>query len=144
MFQFSSVTQSCPTLCNPMNHSTPGFVLQSYLKQQNLKVKVKVVQSCPILCNPMDYTVHGILQARILEWVAFPLSRGSSQPRDSVQFSSVQSLSQKPSKHLTAWWNIVHSFKMIHMRISWRSLEEMLTNTHILFAAMFKNKTSIE
>jgi len=30
----------------------------------------------------MDYTVHGILQARILEWVAFPFSRGSSQPRD--------------------------------------------------------------
>ena len=46
------------------------------------KVKVKVAQSCPTLCDPMDYTVHGILQARILEWVAFPFSRGSSQPRD--------------------------------------------------------------
>ena len=34
------------------------------------------------LCNPTDYTVHGILQARILEWVAVPFSRGSSQPRD--------------------------------------------------------------
>ena len=34
--------------------------------------KVKVAQSCPTLCDPMDYTVHGILQARILEWVAFP------------------------------------------------------------------------
>ena len=45
-------------------------------------LKVKVAQSCPTLCNPMDYTVHGILQARILEWVAFPFSRGSSQPRD--------------------------------------------------------------
>ena len=44
------------------------------------KVKVKVTQSCPTLCNPMGYPVHGILQARILEWVAFPLSRGSSQP----------------------------------------------------------------
>ena len=43
-----------------------------------MKVKVKVAQSCPTLCNPMDYTVHGILQARILEWVAFPFSRGSS------------------------------------------------------------------
>ena len=38
----------------------------------SLKVKVKVIQSCPILCDPMDYTVHGILHARILEWVAFP------------------------------------------------------------------------
>ena len=47
-----------------------------------MKVKVKVIQSCPILCNPIDYTVHGILKARILEWVAFPFSRGSSQPRD--------------------------------------------------------------
>ena len=45
------------------------------------KVKVKVAQSCPTLCDPMDYTVHGILQARILEWVAFPFSGGSSQPR---------------------------------------------------------------
>ena len=40
-------------------------------------VKVKVVQLCLTLCNPMDYTVHGILQARILEWVAFLFSRGS-------------------------------------------------------------------
>ena len=34
--------------------------------------------ACPTLCNPMDGTVNGILQARILEWVAFPFSRGSS------------------------------------------------------------------
>ena len=44
--------------------------------------KVKVIQSCPTLCDPMDYTVHGILQARLLGWVAFPFSRGSSQPGD--------------------------------------------------------------
>ena len=37
---------------------------------------VKVAQSCPTLCDPMDCTVHGILQVRILEWVAFPFSRG--------------------------------------------------------------------
>ena len=37
-----------------------------------MKVKVKVSQLCPTLCDPMDYTVHGILQARILEWVAVP------------------------------------------------------------------------
>jgi len=36
------------------------------------RVKVKAAQSCPTPCNPMDYTVHGILQARILEWIAFP------------------------------------------------------------------------
>ena len=37
----------------------------------------------------MDYTVHGILQARILEWVPFPFSRGSSQPRDRTQVSRI-------------------------------------------------------
>ena len=48
---------------------------------------VKVTQLCPTLCDPMDYTVHRILQARILEWVAFPFSRGSSQPKDRTQVS---------------------------------------------------------
>ena len=42
------------------------------------KVKAKVAQSCPTLCDPIDYTVYGILQARILGWVAIPFSRGSS------------------------------------------------------------------
>ena len=42
-----------------------------------MKVKVKVTQLCLTLCNPMDYTVQGILQARILEWVAYPFSSGS-------------------------------------------------------------------
>ena len=46
------------------------------------KVKVKATQSCLTLCNPIDYTVHEILQARVLEWVAYPFSRGSSRPRD--------------------------------------------------------------
>ena len=43
-------------------------------------LKVKVAQLCPTLCDPMDYTIHGILQAKILEWVAFPFSRGSPEP----------------------------------------------------------------
>ena len=51
-----------------------------------------VTQLCPILCDPMDCrppgsSVNGILQARILEWVAIPFSRGSSQPRDQTQVS---------------------------------------------------------
>ena len=50
-------------------------------------VKVLVAQLCLTLCDPMDYnlpgfSVYGILQARTLEWVAIPFSRGSSQPRD--------------------------------------------------------------
>ena len=43
-----------------------------------IPVKVKVTQTCPTVCKPMDYTLHGIQQAKILDWVAFPLSRGSS------------------------------------------------------------------
>ena len=42
--------------------------------------EVKVIQSCLILCYPMDYIAHGILQAKILEWVAFSFSRGSFNP----------------------------------------------------------------
>ena len=54
-----------------------------------IKLKVKVAQSCPTLCDPMDHTVNEILQARILEWIAFPFSRGSSQPRDRTQVSHI-------------------------------------------------------
>ena len=46
------------------------------------KVKVKVSQLCLAVCNPMYCIVNEILQARVLEWVALPFSRGSSQPRD--------------------------------------------------------------
>ena len=54
----------------------------------------RVAQSCLTLCNPMDYSpggssVHGILQARILEWVAIPFSRGSSRPRDRTRVSCI-------------------------------------------------------
>ena len=54
-----------------------------------MKVKVQVAQLCPILCDPMDFTVHRILQARTLEWVVFPFSRGFSQPRDRTQVSRI-------------------------------------------------------
>ena len=58
--------------------------------QINPGSEVKVAQSRPTLCNPMDYTAHEVLQARILEWVAFPFSRGSSQPRDQTQVSRIR------------------------------------------------------
>ena len=82
-----------------------AFLLKNHYcgdKRINLKINIKIIvtseailgsenklviqfssvaQSCPTLCNPMDYTVHRILQARILDWVASPFSRGSSKPR---------------------------------------------------------------
>ena len=55
--------------------------MSALIEKKYERNKMKVIQSCPTLCDPMDYTVHEILQARILEWVATPFSRGSSQPR---------------------------------------------------------------
>ena len=58
------------------------------------KVVVLVAQSYPTLCDPMDCglpgsSVHGILQARILEWIAIPFSRGSFWPRDLTWVSCI-------------------------------------------------------
>ena len=65
-----------------MAHTFLSFLLK-------IMSEVKVAQSCPTLCDTMDHTVHGILQIRILEWVAFPFSKGSSQPRDRTQVSRI-------------------------------------------------------
>ena len=54
-----------------------------------LNCEVKVAQLCLTLCDPMDNAVHGILQARIREWIAFPFSRGSYQPSDQTQVSCI-------------------------------------------------------
>ena len=63
-------------------------------------MKVEVTQLCPTLWDPMDYTVHGILQARILDWVAFPFSRGSSQLRSpSLQVHYLPAEPQGKSKN---------------------------------------------
>ena len=82
------------------------------------KVNMQVAQSCPTLCDPMDYTVHGILQARILEWVAYPFSKGSSQPRDRTQVSHtavwIFNLSHQGSPRTQEW--VAYSFSS---RSSW-------------------------
>ena len=62
----------------------------------------EVSQLCPTLCDPVDcspsgFSTHGILQARILEWVAISFSRGSSRPRDRTQVSC------NAGRHLTLW-----------------------------------------
>ena len=75
---------------NPMDRGTWQAIVHGVAKvEHNLATKpnqqranILYIQLCLTLCDPMDYTVHGILQARILEWVAFPFSMGSSQPRD--------------------------------------------------------------
>ena len=65
---------------------TTWCLVYTYLVKWSLEL-VRVAQSCLTLCNPMDCSlpgssVHGILQARVLQWVAMPFSRGFSRPRD--------------------------------------------------------------
>ena len=69
--------------------SQQGYLADTIHQPWDQKVKVKVTQSFSTLCDPMDYTVHGILKARILEWVAFRFSRGSSQPRNQTRVSYI-------------------------------------------------------
>ena len=86
----------CIYLCYDSNRSTSVlwqdlvFILMSYLDV----VKAKIAQCCQTLWDSMDcslpgYFIHGILEAWILEGVAIPFSRGSSQPRDQTQVSHI-------------------------------------------------------
>ena len=82
--------------------SKPSLYIWKFLA--HVLLKVKVVQLCLTLCDFMDYIIHGILQARILEWVAFPFSRVSSQPRieprsPSLQADSLPAEPQGKPKH---------------------------------------------
>ena len=85
-------SQSCLTLWDPKVCGPPGFSVHGILQARILgkERKVKVAQLCPTLWDRVDCTVHGILQTRILEWVAFPFSRGSSQARDRIQVSCAE------------------------------------------------------
>ena len=70
-----------------MKHVSLGKGILVYLACKKVTVLVAVVQSCPTLCDPMDCrppdsSANGILQARIMEWVAIPFSKGSSWPKD--------------------------------------------------------------
>ena len=105
------VAQSSPTLSDPMDCSPPGSSVHGIFQARvlewgaiafcnnsitysNIKQKVMLLllpsrlvvsdSLCPMDCSPPGSSVHEILQARILEWVAIPISRGSSQPRDNL------------------------------------------------------------
>ena len=72
---------------------------------------VLVTQLCPTLFDPMDcgppgFSVHGILQARILEWVTIPISRGSSQPGIKPRFPALQ-VDPLPSEPQNTYINII-------------------------------------
>ena len=84
---------SAPTLSHPISH---GPCLSLPWAHQLALVVVLVAQLSPTLCDPLDCSppgssVRGILQARILEWIAIPFTRGSSQPRNQTRVSCVAS-----------------------------------------------------
>ena len=101
--------QLCPTLCDPMDCSLPGSSVHGIFRETVLErgatafsmdgprehhAAAKLLQLCPTLCDPMDcslpgFPVPGILQARTVEWVAMPSSRGSFPPRDKTPVPSV-------------------------------------------------------
>ena len=112
-----------------------------------------LTQSCPSLCDPTDCsptgsTVHGILQGRILEWVAMPFSRGSSETwvsciagRFSIiratreaQLSSVQSLS-RARLFATLWTTACHASLSINSQSlpKLTSIELMMPSNHLIF-----------
>ena len=83
--------------------------------------EVNVTQSCLTLCDRIDYRVHGILQARILEWVAFPFSRGSSQPRDWTQVSHTAGgfFSSWATREAQEYWRrVAHPFSSRYSRLT--------------------------
>ena len=102
---------SCPWIYS-------GSMEQLRLKPIVLCVHAQLLQSCLTLCDPMDCSppdssVHGILQTTILEWVAIPSSRGSSQPRDRTRISCIFCVPRQilyPLSYLGSSINWVQSF----------------------------------
>ena len=93
-FLGSCQEERCPRESREERSRGPGC-LDNLVLQGCPNVKVIVTQSCLTLCNPMDCSlpvssVHGILQARILEWVSMSFSRGSSQRRDRTGVSCLE------------------------------------------------------
>ena len=89
---------------------------------------MKVAQLCPTLCDLMDYRVHGFLQARILEWVAFPFFKGSSQPRIESRSPTLQvdSLPAEPqgSPRILEWITYPFSRRSSQQRNRTRDLNQ--------------------
>ena len=95
----SEVTQSCPTLSDPMDCSLPGSSIRGIFQARVVEwgaiaFSAQLLWSCSILFDFMDCcspgsSVHGILQARTLKWIAMPCSRGSSLSRDQTCVSGI-------------------------------------------------------
>ena len=109
------------------------------LKPREMLKWVKVTQSCLTLFNPMDNTVCGILQARRLEWVAFPFSKGSSQPSDWTQVSHITGgffTNWATREALRYWsqmkmsWNLIQNSQIVFSKTQWLTKKYSQCHTH--------------
>ena len=126
------------------------------------RLKVKVAQACLTVCDPMDCIVHGILQARILEWVAFPFSRDLPNPgikprSPTLQVDSLPAEPQRKPKNtrvgslsLLQWifltqesnWGLLHCrqilYQLSYQGSPWRGClrTSVLTVIHLLLLSM--------
>ena len=126
------------------NSPQPAFHSQTFIWYlPTCNVKMKVVQSCLTLCDPMDYAVHGILQARILKWVAIPFYRGPSHPRNRTQVSHIA------GRFFTSWATReqtpnIYSSILRHHQLNYYD-ETHRYNTYTFFSPLYflKNGTTI-
>ena len=95
-------------------------------------IEVKWGESCSVVSDslrPMDYIVQGILQARILEWVAFPFSRGPFQPRDRTQVSHIA------GKFFTSW--ATREAQLYTLRLSKKETQHIMQTQSITLWILF-------
>ena len=104
----------------------------TYRMGENIfKVEVLAAQLCSTFCNPVDcnlpsFSIHGILQARILDWVAISFSRGSSWPRNQTWISSIADrfFTDWDMREAFTWLKIslIFSHLLCSLKPGWRAL----------------------
>ena len=125
MWDLSSPTRdwTCIPCMSRLTAGLPGKSPVLHIYCSPLFTEVKVAQLCLTLCDPMDYTVPGILQARILEWVAFPWTEepGVHSPWGHKELDTTEQI-------------ILFFLSLFLLGISWWSLEgtALLTTWHLL------------
>ena len=156
----NEVTQSCPTLSDPMDCSLPGSSVHRFSRQeywsgvplQRYKPEQRTVtfgnvcscsatQSCLTLYDPMDcglpgFSVHGICQARILGQIAISYSRVSSGPRDGTCFSYVSCIGRQVLYHYNHLGNplvILEFYFFFLSKVKYLHKEEVVSRRGMLY-----------
>ena len=114
-------------------------VMKNVESRARLSEWVKVALSCLTLCDPMDHSppgssVHWILQARMLEWVAYPFSRGTSRPRNQTGVSCIA------DEFFTSWVTQEAWHKVVSKEQHWRPWKGELdwTTCHVVLEKQVK------